>query len=273
MYKQSLKNIEACIFDWAGTMVDFGSFAPTQVLIDAFSDFGIIVTMAQARVPMGKAKRAHIKAITEMPEITAQWQAIFQAIPSEQDIDEIYARFMPLQIAKVAEYSQPIVGSVNVLNFLRQQNIKLGSCTGYPRQVMKHLIPFAKTQGIEMDEYICSDDLKAGARPGPWMALQNVINLGINTVNRCVKIDDTPVGMQEGRNAGMWCVGLAISGNEVGLSPAEWDALSATDQQNHRQRASEQLFAKGAHIVIDSIEHLPHALADIDQRISVGGRP
>ncbi|WP_205700936.1 2-aminoethylphosphonate--pyruvate transaminase [Jeongeupia sp. USM3] len=52
--------LQAVIFDWAGTVVDFGSFAPTQVLLDAFGGFGVDIDMAEARVPMGLAKWDHI---------------------------------------------------------------------------------------------------------------------------------------------------------------------------------------------------------------------
>jgi phosphonoacetaldehyde hydrolase len=31
------QHLEAVIFDWAGTIVDFGSFAPTQIFVDAFA--------------------------------------------------------------------------------------------------------------------------------------------------------------------------------------------------------------------------------------------
>ena len=53
------RTIDAVIFDWAGTIVDFGSFAPTQVLVDAFAAAGVAITLDEARGPMGLAKRDH----------------------------------------------------------------------------------------------------------------------------------------------------------------------------------------------------------------------
>ncbi|MBI3105070.1 MAG: hypothetical protein HYY95_05775 [Candidatus Rokubacteria bacterium] len=47
--------------------------------------------------------------------------------------------------------------------------------------------------------------------------LQNVINLQVSPVEGCVKIDDTVPGVEEGLNAGMWSIGLAMSGNELDL--------------------------------------------------------
>ena len=32
--------IQAVVFDWAGTIIDFGCFAPTTAFIDVFAEFG-----------------------------------------------------------------------------------------------------------------------------------------------------------------------------------------------------------------------------------------
>ena len=44
--------IEAVVFDWAGTTVDYGCFAPVQVFMEAFAHFGIEVTMEEIRKPL-----------------------------------------------------------------------------------------------------------------------------------------------------------------------------------------------------------------------------
>ena len=56
-----INKIEGVIFDWAGTMVDFGCFAPVHVFVDIFKDAGIEVTIEEAREPMGMLKRDHIQ--------------------------------------------------------------------------------------------------------------------------------------------------------------------------------------------------------------------
>ena len=99
-----LSPLQAVIFDWAGTLVDFGSLAPTQIFVEAFQAFGIEVTLAQARGPMGLSKWQHIHQLLEEPVIRAQWQDRFNREPTSADIDAVYERFMPMQIAKVGEY-------------------------------------------------------------------------------------------------------------------------------------------------------------------------
>ncbi|MDF4536013.1 phosphonoacetaldehyde hydrolase, partial [Vibrio parahaemolyticus] len=45
--------IQAVIFDWAGTIVDFGSFAPTSIFVEAFKQgFDFEISLAEAREPM-----------------------------------------------------------------------------------------------------------------------------------------------------------------------------------------------------------------------------
>lgn len=54
---------EAVIFDWAGTTVDYGCFAPVQAFIDAFKASGIEPTVEEVRGPMGMLKIDHIRTM------------------------------------------------------------------------------------------------------------------------------------------------------------------------------------------------------------------
>lgn len=265
--------LQAVIFDWAGTLVDHGSFAPTQVLIDAFAGFGIEITLAEARVPMGLAKWDHIQALGRQPGVAARWQARFGHSMGRDDVDALYAAFMPLQVERVAQYSTLIPGALDVVTALRARGLKLGSCSGYPRVVMDRLLPHAAAQGLRLDHAVATDDLKAGGRPGPWMALANVIELGIGELAACVKVDDTVPGIEEGLAAGMWTVGLSLSGNETGLTLAELQALAPDELQAHRRRAAAKLAQAGSHFVIDSVAGLPAVLEAIEARLARGERP
>ncbi|WP_255490711.1 phosphonoacetaldehyde hydrolase [Duganella sp. CY15W] len=265
--------VQAVIFDWAGTMVDFGSFAPTQVLIDAFAGFGVDISLAEARVPMGLAKWDHIQALGRQDGVAQRWQARFGAPMSDQDVDALYQAFLPLQVERVGQYSAPINGAVDVLAGLRQRGIKIGSCSGYPRIVMDKLLPRAAADGLVVDHAVATDDLPPGGRPGPWMALENVIALGVKDLPACVKIDDTTPGIAEGLAAGMWTVGVALSGNEVGLTEQELAALPAHERARCAAVAADKLLAAGAHYVIGSIAELPQVIEQIEARLQQGERP
>ncbi|NLS12969.1 phosphonoacetaldehyde hydrolase [Vibrio sp. SM6] len=266
--------IQAVIFDWAGTIVDFGSFAPTSIFVEAFKQgFDFHVTLDEAREPMGISKWAHIQAVGRIPTVNARWIEQFGQPMTTADIDAIYAAFMPLQKAKVADHAAPILNAIEVVASLREKGIKIGSCSGYPREVMDILIPAAAEYGYRPDYVVASDDLPQGARPAPFMALKNVIELGVTNVNACIKVDDSNPGIEEGHNAGMWTVGLLLSGNEAGLTLEQFQAADQTTLESARETARAKLLKSAPHYLIDTISDLPSVIVDIEKRLAAGERP
>jgi phosphonoacetaldehyde hydrolase len=251
--------LQAVIFDWAGTIVDYGSFAPTRVLTEAFRERGVEVTLAEARVPMGLPKWDHIQVLTRLPGVAERWERRHGRRPGKEDVDALYARFLPLQNEYIAQYSTVIPGVLPVLDLLRGRGIRTGSTSGYPREVMDRLVACAEALGLRLDHNVAGDDLKPGGRPGPWMALANVIELGVRDVAACVKVDDTEPGIVEGLSAGMWTVGVAVSGNEMGLTREEVEDLGPEELR--------------AHFVVDTVADLVPVLGEIEDRLRRGGRP
>ncbi|MFD4837819.1 phosphonoacetaldehyde hydrolase [Achromobacter sp. NPDC058515] len=264
--------LEAVIFDWAGTLVDFGSFAPTKVFVDAFSQFGMEVSLKEARGPMGMGKWDHIRALCDQPAIASQYQAQFGRLPGDDDVTAIYERFLPMQLEKVAQYSAAIPGAAELLRALRQRGLKIGSCSGYPDSVMRRVVERAASEGLEPDCIVASDDVPR-ARPAPAMALKNVVELGLSDVAACIKVDDTAPGIEEGRRAGMWTVGLLLSGNAAGLTLDEYLSLDEAGRERARAAASQELSSVPAHYLIDTVADLPAVITDIEARLARGQRP
>ena len=221
---------------------------------------------------MGMGKWDHIRTLCNDPGIAGQYRERFGRIPTDDDVTAIYERFLPMQVAKVAQYSAPIPGAADVLRTLRAQGLKLGSCSGYPDVVMRHVREGAEPAGIRPDCVVASDDVPR-ARPAPGMALRNVVLMGLADVAGCVKVDDTAPGIEEGRRAGMWTVGLLLSGNAAGLSLEEYEALDEAGRQAARERARAELDTAAPHYLIDTIRDLPDVLAQIAARLAAGDRP
>lgn len=80
-------------------------------------------------------------------------------------------------------------------------------------------------------------------------------------------------GIAEGLNAGMWTVGVAVTGNETGLSPEEWAVLSAADRHAKRSAATTRLRGAGAHYVVDGVASLMDCVQDVEARLARGERP
>jgi len=264
--------IEALILDWAGTAVDFGSLAPVRAFQSLFAERGIELSEAQVRGPMGAEKRAHIAALCQLPEVQQHWQTHYGRVPSEQDIDELFARFIPLQIAAIETGSQLIPGLLDMCQWAEQRKVAIAGNTGYARSMVAGLVQRAAEQGYRPASVVCADEVARG-RPHPNMSLMNAMQLGVLKLANCVKIDDTTPGIAEGLNAGMWTIALAISGNEVGLSLEQWQQLPKLQQQQARESAYTTMRAAGAHYVIDSIAQVAECLEDIERRLERGERP
>ena len=249
--------IQAVILDWAGTTVDYGSLAPTEVFVEIFRRRGIEITVAEARGPMGSAKRDHIAAIASLPRIAQLWQARNERPPNNSDVQQMYDDFLPLQKQTLAERgSEVIPGVADAIGWLRQRGVKIGSTTGYTRALMDVVAPIAARGGYEPDAIVCSDDVSAG-RPAPWMNFRAAELLGVYPMSAVVVVDDTPLGIAAGRNAGAITVAVSQTGNALGLLEAEVQALSARDLQTRLNQIDHDFGLAGAHMTIRSVAELP----------------
>jgi phosphonoacetaldehyde hydrolase len=266
------RQLKAVVFDWAGTMVDHGSLAPMGVFVEAFRRFGVAITVDEARGPMGMAKRAHISTLMAQPRVSEAWREAHGRLPSEADIDAVYDVFVPMNVEVAGDFADLIPGAAEVAAALRAAGLKVGSSTGYTREIMARILPTAKAQGYEPDCVVCTGDTAAG-RPSPLMMYRCFLELGVWPAWASVKVDDTEVGIAEGLNAGSCTVGVALTGNLCGLALADLQALSETERTDRRQRATDRLRAAGAHYVIDGVADLLPVIDEIDGRLARGERP
>lgn len=271
----ALLHLKAVVFDWAGTVVDFGSRAPMGAFVEAFDRFGVPLTIAEARGPMGLPKRAHIAALLALPHVAAAWRAAQGTPADDRAIDRVFEVFVPLNAEVVTDYADMIPGAVEVVRALRARGLKIGSTTGYTREIMARLVPAAAAAGYAPDNLVCAGDLAEG-RPTPLMMYRTFADLGVYPPSSVVKVDDTEPGIAEALAAGSWAVGVAVSGNAFGLSREEAEELAAKEPQRFaalRQAATERLASAGAHLVIDSVADLMPAIDEIEARLRAGDRP
>ena len=258
-----MKRFKAAVFDWAGTTVDYGSFAPMGAFQRAFAEFGIEATIAEARAPMGKPKWDHVHAMLTTPRIAQQWQEKFGHTPTDADVDAVYKVFVPMTESVAADYATLVPNAREAIDELRAMGLKIGSTTGYTRSIMERVLPVAAAQGYEPDNLVCADDLPEG-RPGPLGMYKCMIDLVVYPPQTIVKVDDTEPGIAEGVAAGCLTVGVALSGNAVGLTPEEVAALSEPERAERREAAAKILIAAGADHVIDTVADLPALLRTLD---------
>src|ERR1700736_5570599 len=258
------ERFDLVIFDWAGTMVDFGCLAPVIALRKAFARRGVSISDAQARRDMGKSKADHVRCLLADPEVARAWVLAHGAAAGAADVAALMTDLGPLMRDQAARAARLIDGARSTVEALRAEGIKVASSTGYTREMMAPVLREAAAQGYVPDHVVCSGETPAG-RPTPLMIYKACAELGVWPLSRVVKVDDTEAGVAEGCAAGCFTVGIAASGNGVGLSQDAWSRLPAAERAGRLAAAEKSLREAGADVVIDTVAPLIQVLGSAPQ--------
>ena len=261
------KQIEGVIFDWAGTAVDFGCFAPVNVFLEIFKNAGVEVTLEEAREPMGMLKIDHILAMLQMPRIDSKWQEVYGHPFTEEDVNRLYEQFEKQLMLSLTEYTTPIKGVLETVEWLRTNNIKIGSTTGYTKEMMEVVVPEAKKKGYSPDFLVTPTDLADFGRPYPYMIFENMRRLKLSNVKKVVKVGDTASDIKEALHAGVWAVGVIIGSSEMGISEQEYEQLTTEQQQQLIETTRAKLESYGAHYTIKTMQELPQIIGKIQEKV------
>lgn len=248
--------LRAVIFDWAGTLIDWGSCAPVDAFMAVFAQEGVSVTAAEARAPMGAAKRDHLRAMSVMPRIAQAWQQTHGQPCSESDIDRMYAAFLPLQMDAIDQRRDLIRGAREAVDACRRRGLKIATTTGYSRTLTERVLHHAAQQGLIPDVSICADDVTQG-RPEPDMIQRALAQLNITDPGAALVLDDTTTGIQAGARAGCRVVAVTDSGNLMGLNAEDYAQLASDQLAQRRASAIADLTHAGAHRTLPSVLELP----------------
>lgn len=261
--KNNTDSIEAVVFDWAGTTVDYGCFAPVEVFLEVYRNKGVEITLEEARGPMGMLKIDHIRALSKLPRIAEAWKEKHGTYPTEADVIDMYNEFEPSLLKILSNYATPNPFVLDAVSDLRRMGLKIGSTTGYTESMMNIVVPCAAAQGYAPDTYVTPDGLPGG-RPYPWMMYENAKRLGVYPMSHIVKVGDTKSDVKEGVNAGAWSIGVVLGSNEMGLHKEEADALSPAELEKKIAEVTKIFYDNGAHYVIKDMSELIPAIERIN---------
>ena len=201
-----MSSIELVVFDIAGTTVrDNGSVA--EAFIAAFRDFGFEMPVAEVQKVMGFRKMDAIALLLE------------KFAPAHKDdeslIDRIHTRFIDTMIAFYREDQDlaPFADAEKVFTTLKKRGIKIALNTGFTRSItdtILHRLRWDERSAL-IDQTICSDEVPFG-RPHPDMIKTLIRDLEISSASNVLKIGDTEVDVEEGRNAGCGVVVSVTTG-------------------------------------------------------------
>ena len=190
--------IRMVVFDMAGTTVNEDNVV-YKTLQKAMNEKGFNFSLDEVLLEgAGKEKLQAIKSILR--------------VYAEKEDDElsgkIYNRFIEL-LAAAYDTIQilPQGNAIELFQALKQKNILVVLNTGYNAQTAQSLITKLGWQkGIQYDSLVTATDVEKN-RPNPdmiWLAMKQ---LGISNAAEVVKVGDSIIDIEEGKNAGC---GLSI---------------------------------------------------------------
>lgn len=261
-----MRKIEAVIFDWAGTTVDFGSMAPVQAFLKAFQQFGITPSLDEVRKPMGLPKWDHVHTMMQMERISGEWLRIKGRPWEIGDVDSIYKLSEEIIMDILSEFADPKPYVTEAVAELRDKGIKIGSTTGYNTEMMKTVTAEAAKKGYRPDACFTPDDTEGKGRPYPYMIFRNMEKLGVSSAAAAVKVGDTVADITEGKNAGLISVGIIEGSSVMGLTEEEYNQMTDTEKKKEKARITEVYLAAGADYVIDNMSSLAELIETIEKQ-------
>lgn len=226
-------------------------------------EFGNEPTMDETCKPMGMLKHDHINTVLHMNRIARVWEDTHDAAPTDTDVDAVYSHFEPKLLSILDQFSSPKPGVLDAVATLREMGLKIDSTTGYTDKMMDIVVPEAAKAGYSPDYWISHDGTDGYGRPYPYMIFRNLETLDVTDVRKAVKVGDTLSDIREGKNAGVFAIGVTEGSSQMALSQAEFEALSPVEQDADRIAAREAFVNAGADAVINTMAELPALLTQL----------
>ena len=197
-------SVRLAVFDIAGTTV-IDDNAVANAFCKAFESYGYHeVSEEDVKPLMGYKKPIAIRMVLE--KMDGNWE--------DDLIENIHNEFVN-EMMDHYEYSpdvKPMLQAEDVFLQLKEKGIKIALNTGFSKDITDVIVSRLqwKEKGL-IDDYIASDEVEEG-RPQPFMIQTLMKRAGISDSKEVIKIGDTEVDVNEGRNAGCSMVVAVTTG-------------------------------------------------------------
>ena len=209
--------------------------------------------MEETRKPMGMLKWDHIKTMLSMERIREEFKRIHGRDFTDQDVDEMHEKFAASLMKILDQFSDPKDYVVDTVAKLRDAGLMIGSTTGYTDAMMEIVTKEAAKAGYKPDCWFSPDSTGHMGRPYPYMIFKNMEALKVTGVDKVMKVGDTLSDIREGKNAGVFTVGIIEGSSEMGLTKEEYAALSPEERKAKVKAVTKRYMDAGADAVVQDI--------------------
>ncbi|MFD1393741.1 phosphonoacetaldehyde hydrolase [Lacticaseibacillus jixianensis] len=247
--------IEAVIFDWAGTTIDYGSRAPLLAFQQTFASFGVDLAEATIRRDMGMDKMAHIHQLLKDERVRTTLAGRLNQTSVDDLAVSIFAAFKRNLLAVLPTRAALKPGVRDLIAYLEANNIAYGTTSGYDADMIAALLPLVAAQGYHPQVNITAADTGIG-RPDPAMNRLAMGRLNVHDPARTIIVGDTLNDIRAAQAAGANAVGVIEGANLLALGQDQWAALPTAERQALRLAARRQYAAAGADLIVDNARDL-----------------
>ncbi|MCZ6678385.1 MAG: HAD-IA family hydrolase [Candidatus Poribacteria bacterium] len=202
-------SLQLVMFDMAGTTVDDRVDGYPLMVISmmrAFAGQGIELTSDQINAHRGKQKLEAVRTLLKESVVSSSDDADCVAETIYRD----FVRELQRNLSRISE----IDGATDLFHFLRSRQIRVGVGSGFPTEIVEAIVSRLGWQDRGLLDYIGSAEQVGAGRPDPRMIHDAMQTLGITDSQRVLKIGDTVVDIQEGKNAGVWTIAV-LTGSQT----------------------------------------------------------
>ena len=153
--------------------------------------------------------------------VKSKWFEKYKSSIKKKEFENLCLEFDKLLPIIVKKNLNIIPNVQKIFRILQKNNIKIGATTGYPKRVTEIILNFLENKKIHLDNCVSEDEVSK-SRPEPDMCIKNLKRFKINDPKNCIKIDDSISGILEGKNSGMFTIGLVSTGIQMGLKKSDY---------------------------------------------------
>lgn len=254
--------VKACIFDLGGTIVDRYSIIPLKSLIETFKCHNINIRNDLIFKDTGIEKRIHIGNILEDKYVYRNWYNKYKRNPEYDDVLKLYETFKTIQLEK-SHKIDIIPETYNVFEYLKKNDIKIGNTTDLNKQNADIIGRVLNDNICKLDNIVSSTCVKK-SRPHIDMIYKNMRDLSISDPKFMIKIDDTNVGIKEGKNAGVWTVGVARWSSYMNILPQNYNNMNDIVIRERLKKSKDLLKLSNPDFIIETLDELPNIIETIN---------
>lgn len=180
--------------------------------------------------------------------------------------EEIFNEFNNYQIKEGVKHVDILPETKECIDFLKTDNIHIGATTGFNKPIMSAIRDKLINNDIIIDKYVSSTCLGMPGRPEPHMIHEIMNSCNIVNPKNVIKVDDTGVGIQEGKNAGCITIGVAKWSTNMKMKSYEEENSISKEAYVEKLKESRNILSDAnPDYIINSLNEIPNIIKHISE--------